>query len=49
MSDPAAAADTLAALIDGLYIRAALDKPGSPELAAAHAISVLNRLTGADK
>lgn len=44
----AAAAATLAALIDGLYIRAAL-APGSPDAEAATeiALSVLDRLPGA--
>lgn len=43
--DPVAAADTLAALIDGLYIRAALHHPGSPEPVVAQAMTVLATLT----
>ncbi|TDK41061.1 choline-binding transcriptional repressor BetI [Antarcticimicrobium luteum] len=41
---PEAAADTLGALIDGLYIRAALDPGLSPEDALAQALSVLRGL-----
>lgn len=47
--DPAAAADTLAALIDGLYIRAALSDPDTPERATVHALDVLNHLIGKPK
>ena len=43
---PGEAADTLGALIDGLYIRAALDPELSPEQAAAQAQSVLRGLCG---
>ncbi len=43
-SDPAAAAATLAALIDGLYLRSALHDPDTPEVASAHALSVLRLL-----
>jgi TetR/AcrR family transcriptional repressor of bet genes len=43
---PAQAANTLAALIDGLYIRAALNAPDSPHTAEHHALSVLDLLTG---
>ncbi|MCA0869329.1 transcriptional regulator BetI [Seohaeicola saemankumensis] len=46
-NDPAAAAATLTALIDGLYIRAALNAPETPERATEHAFSVLDLLTGA--
>ncbi|MGD9864402.1 MAG: TetR family transcriptional regulator C-terminal domain-containing protein, partial [Pseudodonghicola sp.] len=41
---PEAAADTLGALIDGLYIRAALDPGLSPTQAARQALSVLDGL-----
>lgn len=44
-ADPEGAAETLIALIDGLYIRAALDHPGSPEAATAQALRVLDMLT----
>ena len=44
VSDPKAGANTLAALIDGLYIRAALAEPDAPEKAVAHALSVLDML-----
>ena len=37
-------ADTLAALIDGLYIRAALTAPGEPREAVDHALRVLDML-----
>lgn len=43
-SDPRAAAATLAALIDGLYLRAALNDPDSAEAAKDHALSVLRLL-----
>jgi TetR/AcrR family transcriptional repressor of bet genes len=43
--DPEAVAAKLAALIDGLYLRAALDHPGAPERAEAQAMSVLALLT----
>lgn len=42
---PADLATTLAALIDGLYIRAALNDPEIPERATVHALDVLARLT----
>jgi len=42
--DPVAAAATLAALIDGLYLRAALNDPDAPESATQHALSVLRLL-----
>lgn len=42
--DPRIAANTLTALIDGLYIRAALNEPDTPEMAATHALSVLEML-----
>lgn len=44
--DPKTAANTLTALIDGLYIRAALNEPDTPEIAVAHALSVLEILKG---
>jgi len=44
--DPGAVADTLAALIDGLYIRAALDFPDRPQVATEHALAVLEQLLG---
>ena len=40
-SAPEAASDTLAALIDGLYIRAALNDPEAPGEARDHALRVL--------
>ncbi|GHG91111.1 choline-binding transcriptional repressor BetI [Pseudodonghicola xiamenensis] len=43
-SAPEVAADTLGALIDGLYIRAALDPGLSPAQAEQQALSVLNNL-----
>jgi TetR/AcrR family transcriptional repressor of bet genes len=46
-SDPRAAANTLAALIDGLYIRAALNDQDTPETAIQHALSVLDFLKAA--
>ena len=45
----AATARTLAALIDGLYIRAALNDPETPERATVHALDVLSLLTGGRK
>ncbi|MBK0328256.1 transcriptional regulator BetI [Rhodobacteraceae bacterium F11138] len=42
--DPQGAANTLSALIDGLYIRAALNNPDTPEIAARHALAVLDSL-----
>lgn len=43
-ADPHAAAMTLSALIDGLYIRAALNHPDTPEAAVDHALGVLAML-----
>jgi TetR/AcrR family transcriptional repressor of bet genes len=43
--DAAQSANTLAALIDGLYIRAALHHPDTPKAATQHALSVLDMLT----
>lgn len=42
---PDSVADTLAALIDGLYIRAALSDPETPERATVHTLDVLAQLT----
>lgn len=44
-ADPREAAETLAALIDGLYIRSALNAPKTPETEVVHAMRVLNQLT----
>lgn len=44
--DAGEVAATLAALIDGLYIRAALHEPDLPERATDHALRVLAQLTG---
>lgn len=44
--DPGAAAATLVALIDGLYLRSALNDPDTPEAATKHALSVLALLCG---
>lgn len=43
-NDPDTAANTLAALIDGLYIRTALNDPDTPKVASDHALSVLELL-----
>lgn len=42
--NPKLAAKTLTALIDGLYLRAALNEPDTPEMATSHALSVLEIL-----
>ncbi len=47
--EPEDTAATLVALIDGLYLRSALHDPETPEKATAHALSVLARLTGAQR
>ena len=44
--DPVAAADTLAALIDGFYIRAALAQPDGAEDAVLMTVNMLKVLTG---
>lgn len=44
LAEPDAAAATLVALIDGLYLRAALHEPEAPERATGHALSVLAML-----
>lgn len=46
-SDPESAAVTLAALIDGLYLRSALNDPDTPETATRRALSVLRLLCAA--
>lgn len=42
--DPVGGAATLAALIDGLYLRSALNDPDTPQKATQHALSVLHLL-----
>ncbi|KUJ76953.1 transcriptional repressor BetI [Ruegeria marisrubri] len=49
LKDPVEAAENMIALIDGLYIRAALSAPEEPELAVGHAMRVLNTLIEAEK
>lgn len=49
IKDPADAAENMIALIDGLYIRAALSAPEEPQLAVNHAMRVLNTLLEAGK
>ncbi|HDZ51799.1 MULTISPECIES: choline-binding transcriptional repressor BetI [Sulfitobacter] len=44
--DPSGDADTLAALIDGLYLRAALSDDGNARTASDRALSVLHMLVG---
>lgn len=44
VGDPRTAARTLVALIDGLYLRSALNDPDTPESATRHALSVLRLL-----
>ena len=44
---PEADAETLGALIDGLYLRAALAREGDADTARATALSALDHLTGA--
>lgn len=44
LGDPEAAAETLAALIDGLYLRAALSRSQSPDAARQTALEALNLL-----
>lgn len=46
-ANPVEAAKTLTALIDGLYIRAALNDPDTPERATRHALAVLDILKDA--
>jgi TetR/AcrR family transcriptional repressor of bet genes len=45
-ADSQAAAGTLVALIDGLYLRSALNDPDSSETAVHHALSVMRLLCG---
>ncbi|MCA0905352.1 transcriptional regulator BetI [Ruegeria marisrubri] len=49
LADPQEAAENMVALIDGLYIRAALSAPEEPQLAVSHAMRVLNTLLEAEK
>ncbi|WP_298933334.1 transcriptional regulator BetI [uncultured Ruegeria sp.] len=49
LEDPVEAAENMIALIDGLYIRAALSAPEEPQLAVNHALRVLNTLLEAEK
>jgi len=46
-AQPQADADTIAALIDGLYLRAALSQRGHPDIARNSALSTLELLLGA--
>ena len=46
VADPKAAAATLSALIDGLYLRAALNDPEAGEVATERALAVLRMLRG---
>ncbi len=47
--NPEQAARTMVALIDGLYIRAALSDPETPERATVHALDVLSMLIEANR
>lgn len=47
--DPVQVAEDIRALIDGLYIHAALGAPEEPEIACNHALRVLNTLIEAGK
>ncbi|MEX0316809.1 MAG: transcriptional regulator BetI [Ruegeria sp.] len=49
VSDPVELAENMRALIDGLYIQAALGAPEVPEIALNHALRVLNTLIEAEK
>ncbi len=49
ISDPDEVATDMSALIDGLYIRAALSAPEEPQLAVNHAMRVLNTFLEAEK
>ena len=49
LRNPEDAAENMVALIDGLYIRAALSAPEDPQLAVNHAMRVLNTLTEVKK
>ncbi|WP_424831157.1 choline-binding transcriptional repressor BetI [Ruegeria sp.] len=48
-STPVETAETMIALIDGLYIRAALSAPEEPQLAVSHALRVLTTLLETEK
>ncbi|WP_271949443.1 choline-binding transcriptional repressor BetI [Ruegeria faecimaris] len=49
LADPVEAAGNMIALIDGLYIHAALSAPEEPQLAVNHAMRVLSTLLEAEK
>ncbi|MEM7088992.1 MAG: transcriptional regulator BetI [Pseudomonadota bacterium] len=49
LRDPVDGAENMIALIDGLYIRAALSAPEEPQLAVNQAMRVLNTLLKAEK
>ncbi len=49
LADPVEAAENMIALIDGLYIRAALSAPEEPQLAVNHAMRVLDTFLEAEK
>lgn len=49
VADPVEAAGNMIALIDGLYIHAALSAPEEPQLAVNHALRVLNTLIESGK
>ncbi len=49
LNDPTPAAETMIALIDGLYIHSALGAPEEPQRAVNHAMRVLNTLLEAEK
>lgn len=49
IAEPINAAETMIALIDGLYIHSALSAPEEPQLAANHALRVLNTLLEGEK
>ncbi len=49
INDPVDTAEDMIALIDGLYIRAALSAPGNPQRAVSHALRVLETLLEAKK
>ncbi|MEY8841885.1 TetR family transcriptional regulator C-terminal domain-containing protein, partial [Cribrihabitans sp. XS_ASV171] len=49
VEDPVEDAETLIALIDGLYIRAALSAPEAPELAVHHALRMLDKTLSAGR
>ncbi|MBO9411213.1 MULTISPECIES: transcriptional regulator BetI [unclassified Ruegeria] len=49
LKDPVEAADDMVALIDGLYIHAALNAPEEPQLAVNHAMRMLDTFLEAEK